>query len=142
MDAAGGDAMKAMVLGSMLLLAAAEADTDGDGIPDAEDRCPAFASADQKDSDGDGIGDVCQCGDANGDGRVNVSDIVAAKEMIDGKTAVSPLCDADQSGSCDSNDIGVLNAAIFGSCAPVCARHPGPPAGKTACPKAAFAPQP
>ena len=47
---------------------------DYDGIPDAEDNCPATANALQTDSDGDGIGDACDpCpsdpdNDADGDG--------------------------------------------------------------------------
>jgi Tol biopolymer transport system component len=44
-------------------------DADGDGIPDADDNCPAVANADQQDSDGDGVGDACDdafglCADA------------------------------------------------------------------------------
>ncbi len=41
------------------ILASASSDSDGDGIPDAEDNCPAVANADQSDSDGDGVGDAC-----------------------------------------------------------------------------------
>ena len=36
-----------------------EVDTDGDGIPDAQDNCPAIANSDQIDSDSDGSGDLC-----------------------------------------------------------------------------------
>jgi len=35
------------------------ADTDGDKIPDLNDRCPDLSDPDDKDSDGDGIGDGC-----------------------------------------------------------------------------------
>jgi len=35
------------------------ADSDGDGIKDESDNCPADANASQADADGDGIGDVC-----------------------------------------------------------------------------------
>lgn len=35
------------------------ADSDGDGVPDANDNCPKVANADQADIDDDGIGDVC-----------------------------------------------------------------------------------
>jgi len=36
-------------------------DTDGDGVKDVKDNCPAKANADQKDTDKNGVGDVCQC---------------------------------------------------------------------------------
>ncbi len=42
-------------------------DTDGDGVPDADDNCVAIANADQADLDGDLEGDVCD-DDIDGDG--------------------------------------------------------------------------
>lgn len=35
-------------------------DSDGDGVLDPRDNCPAIANADQRDSDHDGVGDACQ----------------------------------------------------------------------------------
>jgi hypothetical protein len=35
------------------------ADTDGDGIINANDNCPSVSNPDQSDIDGDGIGDAC-----------------------------------------------------------------------------------
>ncbi|MCB2180249.1 thrombospondin type 3 repeat-containing protein [bacterium] len=37
----------------------AVADTDGDGVPDAQDNCPFVYNPGQEDTDGDGIGDAC-----------------------------------------------------------------------------------
>src|SRR5262249_36389526 len=37
-----------------------EVDTDGDGVPDADDNCPSVPNPDQADSDGDGVGDACE----------------------------------------------------------------------------------
>ncbi len=34
-------------------------DSDGDGVPDDADNCPATANADQADVDDDGAGDAC-----------------------------------------------------------------------------------
>jgi len=34
-------------------------DIDGDGLPDAEDDCPAIPNPAQTDTDGDGLGDLC-----------------------------------------------------------------------------------
>ena len=49
------------------------ADTDKDGINDAEDNCPSVANADQKDFDNDNQGDVCDA-DIDGDGSLNAVD--------------------------------------------------------------------
>jgi len=38
---------------------AGASDTDGDGIPDPADDCPAVADPQQLDGDGDGVGDAC-----------------------------------------------------------------------------------
>ena len=47
-------------------------DSDGDGIADEEDNCPAIANAGQEDADGDLVGDVCDdCTDTDGDGFGN-----------------------------------------------------------------------
>lgn len=40
-------------------------DTDGDGVPDATDNCPAVPNADQLNNDGDASGDACDPDDDN-----------------------------------------------------------------------------
>jgi uncharacterized repeat protein (TIGR01451 family) len=40
-------------------------DTDGDGVPDADDNCPTTSNPDQADADHDGVGDVCDNCPAN-----------------------------------------------------------------------------
>jgi len=51
-----------------------EPDSDGDGVPDSRDNCPAVANPDQADADEDGVGDACDAcpldpaNDADGDG--------------------------------------------------------------------------
>ncbi|MFH2008769.1 MAG: thrombospondin type 3 repeat-containing protein, partial [bacterium] len=87
-------------------------DTDGDGIPDGDDNCPADPNFNQADGDGDTVGDVCDnCPtvanagqeDGDGDGIGNVCDNCAADPNpsqedndVDG---LGDVCDPD-----DDND--------------------------------------
>ncbi len=64
-------------------------DTDGDGINDEEDNCPAIFNPAQTDSDGDGMGDACDAisnllGDISGDYVVNLNDLVLALQACAG----------------------------------------------------------
>jgi Bacterial TSP3 repeat/Thrombospondin type 3 repeat len=75
-------------------LADPTADTDGDGIPDASDNCPAIPNPGQADSDGDGIGDACDSAndgnlDTDGDGLTN------AQEVALGTSPTNPDTDGD-----------------------------------------------
>jgi hypothetical protein len=106
-----------------VLTVATIVDTDGDGIPNATDRCPAFASADNTDVDGNGRGAPCECGDQTGDGRVNVSDIVGINVRLftpsppplcgPGISNPCSLCDADNNNLCNVSDIVAVNTEIF-----------------------------
>ncbi len=53
--------------------AIADVDSDGDGILDSSDNCPAVANPGQADEDHDGVGDVCDS-DRDGDGFANSVD--------------------------------------------------------------------
>lgn len=52
-------------------------DSDGDGVENTADNCPAVSNANQADSDGDGTGDACDTqddGDSDGDRVANFED--------------------------------------------------------------------
>ncbi|MFN3202408.1 MAG: thrombospondin type 3 repeat-containing protein [Bradymonadia bacterium] len=70
---------------------AVHADEDDDGVPDADDNCPAVANADQADNEGDGQGDACDADDDN-DGAEDVADNCPA------------VANADQANSDDDGD--------------------------------------
>jgi hypothetical protein len=80
------------------------ADHEGDGILDEEDNCVFIQNPGQRDADGDGIGNACECGDFNGDGRVNTTDARLIQRCAAGRITCLGLCDANNSGTCDTTD--------------------------------------
>ncbi len=89
------------------------------------DACPYYTDPENIDTDHNGIGDACECGDQNGDGRVNVSDILAINEAIFEPSLATELCDTNEDDLCDVRDILGAQAKIFGAAAH-CARYPSP----------------
>jgi hypothetical protein len=104
-------------------------DSDADGAGDLGDVCPLAADAAQLDRGGvaapadpqgalpNGIGDVCECGDLDGDGRVNPADLAAVREFLAGG-ALAPdtlaHCGVRGAGDCDVVAFAVLARAFAG----------------------------
>jgi hypothetical protein len=98
-------------------------DADGDGVVDAADNCARWPNSGQADADANGIGNACECGDQNGDGRVDTNDLVAINMATFTPALATPLCDANNDAHCDVRDILAANAKIFGAAA-YCSRYP------------------
>ncbi len=104
--------------------------SDADTLGNVCDNCPNTTNNDQADSDGDGIGDACDfvCGDANGDGTINIADAVYIISYIfKGGPAPDPLCvaDANGDGTVNISDAVYLVSYIFKG---------GPPPDPDCCP--------
>ncbi len=105
------------------------ADVDSDGVADGCDNCPEVPNPGQEDSNGNGVGDVCDyvCGDATGDGAINVGDAVyVINYVFKGGPAPDPLEAAD--ATCDGEvNVGdavyLINYVFKGGPAP-CATCP------------------
>jgi hypothetical protein len=87
---------------------AAPADTDGDGVPDGSDNCPAVANPTQGDLDADAIGDACD-DDVDGDG-IALTDNCLLTPNPDQADAdgdgIGDVCDDTPNGGDDGNGNG------------------------------------
>ncbi len=95
-------------------------DTDFDGVCDSDDNCPYVSNPSQSDAGGvgaagaDGIGDVCQCGDVTGDGRVLGSDVFAIRTAL--AAAGGPMAAPERCSVTGAIDAGVLPSGARRDC--------------------------
>jgi len=74
-------------------------DTDGDGVCDDVDNCPAIDNPNQEDQDGDGVGDVCD----------NCPTTPNANQDPGACTSQVTLCDVDGDGDIDRADLRLIS---------------------------------
>jgi hypothetical protein len=75
-----------------------------DGLAEC-DNCTFIRNTDQLDTDQNGLGDVCQCGDVNGNGVTNVTDALAiARGEVLSNDPSFGKCDVNGDGSCNVTD--------------------------------------
>jgi hypothetical protein len=115
-------------------------DHDGDGVCDGDqqvgactsagpDNCPFVANNSQTNSDGYLAGDSCQCGNVDGTGGIDTTDLEAARAYVVGRTSVTPfdldLCDLDDDSACGISDLAILDRAVRGTNASIIDRCDG-----------------
>ena len=97
-------------------LGAPPADSDGDGVSDADDNCLLVSNPDQRDTDGDGFGNACDP-DLNNDGVVNFADLAKMKLVF---FTNNPNADLNGDGVVNFTDLARMKSLFF--------KAPGPSA--------------
>ncbi len=83
-------------------------DSDGDGLDDDLDRCPAIPDPEQRDADGDGVGDVCDnCLLVPNPDQADIDFPEDDDASLPGVQHYGDLCDADL------DDDGIVGSADF-----------------------------
>ena len=97
-------------------------DTDGDGILDTNDACPNQPEDFDSFQDGDGCPEPCPGGDLNGDGRVDLRDLVLVVRAFGsrpGDRRWNPTADLNHNGRVDLGDVFVvLRSSLDPTCRP------------------------
>jgi hypothetical protein len=78
----------------------AAADSDGDGVADPFDNCPALANPEQLDGDSDAVGDACdrsRDGDSVSDDSDNCAGVSNPAQLDTDRDGFGNACDADYS---------------------------------------------
>ncbi len=112
------------VLDRFTLVKGTQTDSDADAIDDTADNCPWLANPtqlDQWDVDSpgsDGVGDLCECGDLNQDGPVDLDDLTLLREHLTGERALTPAqiaaCDLrPPGGSCGLRELVLLRRSVL-----------------------------
>jgi len=89
-------------------------DADRDGIADDQDNCILVPNPDQLDTDEDGHGDVCECGDFDGNGLVSTLDARLIQRCVTGEFACASLCDVTGEGLCNTVDARIIQRFAVG----------------------------
>ncbi|MEL7449670.1 MAG: S8 family serine peptidase [Pseudomonadota bacterium] len=85
------------------------ADTDGDGVVDADDNCTLVINPAQRDTDGDGYGNYCDP-DLNQDLQINFTDLGMMKSVF---FTPDPDADLDGDGAVSFSDLSILKQMFF-----------------------------
>jgi hypothetical protein len=97
--------------------------SNGDGLLDAYDKCPAVVNPNQGDTDRDRLGNTCDL-DLNGDGQLDdgdVSLIVQQQGQCSGDPSLSPTADLDNDGCVDATDLDLILTQVLVSIDLTCA---------------------
>ena len=109
-----GLAWQLQVLSTGVRLRVIESDSDGDGIPDANDNCTLEANPTQLDADADGYGNRCDA-DLNNSGTVTTADFGLLRSVLGqpaSASATAAAADMNGSGTVTTADFGLLRARL------------------------------
>ena len=93
-------------------------DIDGDGVLDSMDNCKLVHNPDQADAYCNRVGDVCECGDANLDGRVTTADARLAQRCAVHEDLILDVPGVGLVDICEDSPLppsGLLRSTMAGS---------------------------